>query len=406
MNEKILQINSRLSSVIATIMILCSTIYMCHVVSQPERPNSFDGIGKFFIVIVTIIVYLINLPLIVSAKYTLNYLNGKNSYKICVIFDIIGILLTSLFIFIFVYLDTLDIFVDHYNGDVNTVAKITCSIIVFLLFMFPLIVNIIGIYKEKKGSSHKKIFRNASFLVIGVIGIITINNLLESYMVVNKKIELTEDNTYTYSNFKTELEDRKLIYELPKNKSEVSNGYGITALDSTSKYTHEFSCNLKSERDSTTHSTNSNRKFPLFIYDSYISLIKKHEKTADYYAIGPEDWYITWRIYYINGKIYAAIGDESMYGGSWETSLSKTKYAIVVSEEKDITIYNTKNNCFVKGGGIIDTSSGIQRSGIPTTVDRYNDNCMKIKTVETINAKSLDEIAKELAPQYWKEYNK
>lgn len=59
----------------------------------------------------------------------------------------------------------------------------------------------------------------------------------------------------------------------------------------------------------------------------------------------------------------------------------------------------------MKGGGILDTRSGSQRSGLPTTTDIYNEKCMKIKVVDRVNAETLDEIAKELSPQYWKVYN-
>lgn len=58
----------------------------------------------------------------------------------------------------------------------------------------------------------------------------------------------------------------------------------------------------------------------------------------------------------------------------------------------------------MKGGGILGTRSGTQRSGFPTTTDIYNKNCMKIKVIDKVNDKTLDKIAKELSPQYWNVY--
>ena len=405
MNKKILKINSWILIIIGVVLMLFSTIYMAYSISIQSTPDSWDDLGKFIVVIGTVIVYLLSSPLVISGIGTLHYLKGKNTYKLCIIFNVIGIILYSLFIFLFIYFDILNIFNDYYNGNVYTGLKIIFSMITLFLFVCPLIVNMIGLYKEKNDLKYKVIWYRYRFVVIGIIVIILIiifYNLFKFNIINTNKIEVTEDNIYYYSDFKSELESRNLIYELPKNKSELTSQHEITALDSSSKYGYAFSSG--SYTDSYRLSVNTDRKFPMFVYDSYTSLIKTSNKTADYYYIGPEDWYINWYIYYINGKIYAAIGEESEYGSGWETSLSTTKYGIVVSEEKDITIYNSKNNYFVKGGGILDTRSGTQRSGFPTTIDIYNENCMKIKVVDKVNAETLDKIAKELSPQYWKVY--
>ena len=405
MNKKILKINSWILIIIGVVLMLFSTIYMAYSISIPSTPNSWDDLGKFIIVTVTKIVFLLSSPLVISGMATLHYLKGKNTYELCMIFNVIGIILHSLFIFLFIYLDILNIFNDHYNGNVYTELKIIVSAIIFFLFVCPLIITMIGLYKEKNDLKYKVIWHRYRFVVIGIVVIILIvicYNLFKFNSINTNKIEVTEDNIYSYSDFKSELESRNLIYELPKNKSELTSQHEITALDSSSKYGYAFSSG--SYTDSYRLSVNTDRKFPMFVYDSYTSLIKKNNKTADYYYIGPEDWYINWYIYYINGKIYAAIGEESEYGSVWETSLSTTKYGVVASEEKDITIYNSKNNYFVKGGGILDTRSGTQRSGFPTTTDIYNENCMKIKVVDKVNAETLDKISKELSPQYWKVY--
>lgn len=402
MAKKILKTNSYISIIVASMLMLLFTIYAIYLILMPSEPNSWDDLGKFFVVIGTFIVCLLTLPLLFSGIGTLNYLKGKNAYKSCTIFDTIGIILYGLFIFSFVYIDILGIFNDYYNGNVYTRSKIIFSIITFLLLVCPLIINIIGLYKDKNNLTYKEICHRWRFAIIGiaiVILIIILYNLFKLNVTNTNinKINVTENNTYSYSDFKSQLESRNLIYELPENKVELTGQHEISALDSSSKYGYTFSNG--SYTDSYRLSVNTDRKFPMFVYDSYASLIKKSDKTADYYYIGPEDWYITWYIYYINGKIYAAIGDESEYENKQKTSLSTTKYGVVVSEEDDITIYNSNCNYFVKGGGILDTRSGEQRSGLPTTTDIYDENCMKIKVVNKIDAKTLDEIAKDLSSQ-------
>lgn len=407
MNKRILKINAWLLMIIGIVLMLLFVFSTVYSISIPSDPNSWEDLGKFIMIIATVIVCLINLPSVISGIGTLNYLRGKNTYKLCMVFDVIGIILYSLFGFLFIYTDIFGIFNDFYNGNANTRLMIIFSTIIFVLFICPLIINILELYKVEKKINYKELLRRYRFVVIGIVSIILIIGLYKLFtlrIINDNKIGVTKDTLYSYSDFKTELETRDLIYKLPENKSELTSPKTITALDSSSKYGYSFSSGTYT--DSSMLSINTNRKFPMFVYESYTSLIKKSDKTAYYYYIGPEDWYINWYIYYINGKIYAAIGDESEYGKGWSTSLSTTKYGIVVSEEKDMVIYNSKNNYFVKGGGILDTSSGMQGSVFPTTTDIYNTKCMKIKVVDEVNAETLDKIAKELSPQYWKVYKK
>ncbi len=401
MNKKILKINSWISIIFYFLLILLSTCAMILAIITPSRPDSWDILATFIFVIGTIIVYVINLPLLISAISTLCYLKGKNTYIISMIFNVLGIILYGLIMFLFIYLDILNIFADSYNGHVDVGLKIKFSIIIFFLFVCPLLINMIGLNKEKNNLTYKALCHRYRFIIIGIIVIIFIiicYNLFKNNIINTNKIEITEDNTYSYFDFKSQLESRKFI---PLKKT-VVGFQNISALDSKSKYGYYFSNGPYT--DFFNLSVNTDRKFPMFVYESYTSLIKKSDKTANYYSIGPEDWYITWYIYYVDGKIYAAIDKESEYGKNTEVSLSKTKYGIIVSEEKDITIYNSKNNYYVKGGGILDTRSGTQRNEFPTTTDIYNGKCMKIRVVDKVDAKTLDEIAKELSPQYWKIY--
>ena len=405
MSKKILKLNSWILTIIGVVVLVLSTVYMFYTISIPSEPNSWDDLGKYFIVLSTIIIYILSSSLVISGIGTLHYLKGKNNYKLCIRSNIIGIILYGIFIFLFIYSDVLNIFSDYYNGNVNVSLKIILTTIISLIFVCPLIVNAIILYKEKNDLSYKNLLNRHRIIIIGIIAFILIfvcYNIFKLSIVNTNKIEVTENNIYSYSDFESQLKNRNLKYKLPAGKSELTGSKEISALDSSSKYGYHFSGG--SYTDSYILSIDTDRKFPMFVYDSYTSLIKKSDKTASYYYIGPEDWYINWYIYYINGKIYAAIGDESEYGRGWETSLSTTKYGVVVSEEDEITIYNSQKNYYVKGGGIIDTSSGMQRSEFPTTSDVYNIKCMKVRVVDKVNAETLDKIARELSPQYWKVY--
>ena len=149
MNKKILKINSWILTTIGIIIMLLATICMLFSITTPSNPNSWDDLGKFFIVIVAVIAYNLCLPLVISGIGTLNYLKGKNTYKLCIAFDIIGAILYVLFIVLFICLDILNIFNDYYNGNVNIKLKIIYSLTTFFLFICPLIINIIGLYKDK-----------------------------------------------------------------------------------------------------------------------------------------------------------------------------------------------------------------------------------------------------------------
>lgn len=403
MNKKILKINSVFMITIALIPSLLFTFFMFYRISIPSSPNSWDDLSKLFIKLIAVAVYILNSTLIVSGICTLKYLKEKKTYKLSKISSIIGIILFCLLIIYFIFLDSLQIFSDYTTGEVNYNLKFVLTFIIFLLFIVPMIINIFELYRSKNNIEFANLQHYHKFIVIPIIIVALCIALYKSIVNINK-IKVTEENKYTYSDFKAQLKNRNLISDVSEVLHSTTGNQEILALDNTSKYGYEFSSGTYT--DSYRLSVNTTRKFPMFVYDSYKSLIKRSNKTQDYYDIGPTDWYICWYIYYINGKIYAAIGEESQYGSSWETSLSKTKYGVVISEEKNITVYNRKHNYFVKGGGILDTASGSQRTSFPSTTDIYNPKCMKIRTVGKINAETLDNIAKELSPQYWKVYKK
>ena len=66
MNKKILKINSWILIIIGVVLMLFSTIYMAYSISIPSTPNSWDDLGKFIIVIGTVIVYLLSLSFLLN----------------------------------------------------------------------------------------------------------------------------------------------------------------------------------------------------------------------------------------------------------------------------------------------------------------------------------------------------
>ena len=96
--------------------------------------------------------------------------------------------------------------------------------------------------------------------------LIILYNLFKFNIINTNKINVTEDNIYSYSDFKFQLENRNLIYELPKNRSELTSQHEITALDSSNKHGYSFSSG--SYTDSNMLSVNTDRKFPMFVYES------------------------------------------------------------------------------------------------------------------------------------------
>ena len=135
MSKKILKLNSWILTIIGVVALVISTIYMFYTISIPSEPNSWDDLGKFVIVIGTIMVYILSSPLVISGIGILHYLKGKNNYKLCIISNIIGIILYGTFIFLFIYSDVLNIFSDYYNGNVNVSLKIILTTIISLMHL-------------------------------------------------------------------------------------------------------------------------------------------------------------------------------------------------------------------------------------------------------------------------------
>ena len=395
MNKTLLKINAWILTIIGGISVVIATIILFLSLIQPIEPNSWDLLGKFIMLIWTAVVYVLEAPLLISGIGTLNYLKGKNTYKLVLTSNIIGIILYGIAIFVLIYLDILGLYRDFYSGFVDNERKIIISLLVAAIFVLPQIINSIILYKNKNNLKTFKPNKTVSILIVIVftIALVLIGiNQYKNIVIKDKKIEITESNTYTYSDFINELIQRD-IYD--PNKSYSINGpRDIHGLDSTNKYGYRFSPNPYP--GSYELGYNSTRKFPFFIYDEYTTLIQK-SRLKTYFKIDMEDWYITWDVYYVNGEIYAVADDESTLDSRGSTSLPIDKRSIVVSESDEITIFNAKNNYYVKGGCITDTRSGEARSAYPTTSDIKNNKCINVRKVKRVDSKTLDSIAKEIS---------
>lgn len=399
MNKKLLKVNSWILKIVGSTLIIISTIFLISTLSVPSEPNSWDDLGKFVAGVATVIAYIIGIPFIIAGIKSSKSQKEKKKEKIekrkktSKIFSIISIILSMLFIFTFILKDVLDYYEDYSTGHVNVGLKVIHILLIFVIFVLPQLINLIGlsekkitlksIWNDKKG----KCILISTFIIISIFGL---NLIVKQIIISTNKMQITEDKLYSYWDFRKELESRNLYGQKGAPRNEIS------AMDSSSKYAQRFS-EINNPANAMIF-VGEDRKFPFFIYDNYATLIEKRDKNTPHDQIDYDDVYVEWIIYYVDGKIYAALDQESEYGNT----LARTEYGVIVSEEEDITIYNTKNNYLVKGGCITDTTSGMQRSGFPTTKDMYNKDCIRIKKVERIDSKTLDSIAKVIVPEYYK----
>ena len=405
-NRTIIIILSILIILLGAFLVIFPSRLMIPVLLKPSDPNSWDDLGKIIMLPGLLGALVSGSLFFTSGIFSILFLKNTNKtsrYHFPIIVDIIAIII-SIAITIFLELDPFDLYKSYVNGLIDYFRKQHHQIVIFITITPPFLIHLLALYKEKNNYTLWALIKKLKYYIIVVALIVTIiianifiNKAQQSSI---KTIEITNNNTYYYSDFMKELKNRNLINETDDDKTQLASFQTISAYDSTTPYGFKFSSG--SYHDGYYLSTDSKRKFPCFVYESYTSLIKKHPSTAKYYSIGPEDWFINWNIYFINGKIYAAFDEESEYGSMWSTSPKGTKFATVISEEDTMTIYNAQFNYYVEGGGILDTASGDQRISLPTVSDTYNDKCMKIRKVNNINSETLDKIAKELSPRLWK----
>ena len=383
-------------------IILTVIITILGITSLNNTTNSgIDGIGQALGTVIIIRLFMIttviSLPILIASICGLRYYSGKSKGKLtaCWIWGIISFIGSS-FVFYLVYSIFYDSF-DSYTLNENKISEIIFYSIVFSILFLPNILFILGCYKEQFKT---KIFSKSNvkrfFILIGIIFIgLVIFNIFKYGNNKSEKIMISDTSLHTLKEFEDELKSRGFIYDVPKGYSELAGSTDILSEDN--KYEYQYDLDFKK---------NANDKYPLYIYEGYASLIQKSPQTAEYYTKGPEDWWISWNIYYVNGQIYAVIGDESELGSGWSTDLFRTRYGRIVSEKDKITTYNRKGNYFSYGGGIENNIKGYVRYLSSKMVDTFNNNCAEIIKVDRVDAETLDRISKELSPKYWIEYKK
>ena len=385
MNKRVLRINSYILNIISLLLVFFTTGYLISIFITPSS-SSWKFIGMMVMIFVALGIYAGVLPMLISGTGTLKYLKGKNNYKFCRNTNIIGIIMYCLAIYFMIWKNIFNFFDNSY---VDFDIKILFSSIVFFICICPLLVNMIGLYTEKNKLTYKDVFHRFKFIIIGIIVVILVNigyMIFRGIIVNGNKIAVTEDNVFSISDFKYQLESRNLLYnESPEDHIYISHNNLFAVDSSPHSIVSEQIYNLYPGRYGNI-SINSNKKYPMFMYDSHISFIKridKNNKSNNYWA-GIEDAH--------NGEIFAAVYDTNIVN-------KYDKYRVVVSEKEDITIYNTQENCYIKGGGILETGDNSVLANLPITTDVYDNRCLKIKVVDRVDGNTLDKVAHELASQ-------
>ena len=373
------------------------------------RPNTWDGLGQFFAIYSGIFLVLCAFPMLLTAICGRRYKKGKSKGKLtaCWVWAIISFIMYSLlviYILINIPVDTETSFT--LDGGRPIFYINTPAIITALITVLPIVLFMVGCYLEQRSIAG---YKNLTiFVVVALILLVALPVIIPgiSYLssIVGQdkfiKIEAEKGNPITLNEFNDELWSRGFLYDLPEGIKDLVVMDEILVEDPNYDYSRDFavSSGLKNRSN---FGERGNQKFPVYVYDSYATLIQKSPKTASYYNKGPEDWTISWFIYNINGQTFAAIGGESglndeSYGGK---DLFETEQGIIVAEKDKITTYNRGGNYYAYGGCIEKTWSTAQRTHIPKMSDQYSSDCARIKVVDRVDASTLDALARKIAEE-------
>ena len=284
MNKRVLRINSYILNIISLLLVFFTTGYLISIFITPSS-SSWKFIGMMVMIFVALGIYAGVLPMLISGTGTLKYLKGKNNYKFCRNTNIIGIIMYCLAIYFMIWKNIFNFFDNSY---VDFDIKILFSSIVFFICICPLLVNMIGLYTEKNKLTYKDVFHRFKFIIIGIIVVILVNigyMIFRGIIVNRNKIAVTEDNVFSISDFKYQLESRNLLYnESPEDHIYISHNNLFAVDSSPHSIVSEQIYNLYPGRYGNI-SINSNKKYPMFMYDSHISFIKRIDKNdkSNYY---------------------------------------------------------------------------------------------------------------------------
>lgn len=375
--------------------ILLFIIGLCFLSQFDDGATGWEGLGYGLVGAFIIIVIFAALPLLLASIFALRYCKGKGKLLPSWCFAIISLVIEIIASWL-ICRELIGSFETQTTYGYNYFGYIIFSFIITAIFCAPSIVFLIACFKAQFAD---KINMKRLLKVIVTVAILTVILLISIFTYIDikenegvEKIPAKEENLPTLADFEKELKSRGLIQE----GRVFFSPDRFSAEDS--KYEYDYRLNLEDD---------ANERYPLFRYESYVSLIQKGDKTEPYYKIGPGDWCIEWDIYYVNGQIYAVNRNEDRLNKSWSVDLFGTKYGRIISEEDKITTYNRFGNYFVYGGGIEKGRKGQSTRYLSTLmVNKPNEQCVPVVKVENLNAETLDTIAKEMSPQYWLEYGK
>lgn len=431
--NKLLRFSIVLLFTISIIALCLGAFMLIRGFTMPVRPNTWDGLGKAIATLVGEFLVSGVLPMFITGICGLRYKKGKSKGKLTASW----IWATISFA---VYMLLIILIFKNYTVGTETSFTLdsnqppfyinTPIIITALVTISPISLFMVGCYLEQQSQMNKVNQENIKYsqnavkgknsetiinhkkLTIAAVAILVLTISLPiaipaiAYLSsiagqdTFTKIEVDEGHLLTLNEFNNELWSRGFLYDLPGNTKDLVTADKILVEDPNYDYSRDFSVSTGLKNRSNFGQW-GDQKFPVYVYDSYVTLIQKSPQTASYYNKGPEDWTISWFIYNINGQTFAAIGGESglndvSYGGE---DLFETDQRMIVAEEGKITTYNRGGNYFAYGGCIEKTWSTAQRTSIPKMSDQYNSNCAKIKVVDRVDAKTLDALAKKIAEE-------
>ena len=338
--------------------------------------NSWGGLGGFFALATIALLFGITLPPFLSVLYGYKYMSGMGDKYLS---SCKNSAMASIFINAIIILKIVDSLSSDFSysnsGESVRAIFITLSL---LITEGPLIALIAGCKFEKGDKNAKLSFAIPATILLVVIAAVTVPTFFSGIGV--KKIHIDKSQLRTTSDFRQALLERGFHDDYDENTLHYSRGY-IEAVEAGYPYTR----------------TDEEGHFNFYIFSGYKSLIEKSPKTADYYTIGPDDWWVEWNIYESNGQIFAAISYESKINSVRTKDLFDKQSIQIVAEKKEITTYNWEGDYYVNNGCLVSTTASTNMMSFPKMYDSgLGHKCANVYVVDRVDAKTLDNLAKQI----------
>lgn len=375
------------SLIIATVeVVLAGACFVLGFVSasgvllSPNVPNSWDKLGDFFALVIIALLFGIAMPPFLSVLFGYKYMSGKGDKYLS---SCKGSATASIFISAAIILLIANSSTTYGSLPFGNDAESARAIFITLSLLItegPFIALIAGCKFEKGDKNAKSSFIIPATILLIAVAIVTVPTFFSGIGV--KKIHINKSQLRTTSDFRQALLERGLHDDYDEDKLQYPSGR-VKAAEAGYPYLRE----------------DEEGRFNFYIYDSYNSLIEKSPKTADYYAIGPDDWWVEWIIYESNGQIFAAISYESKLNSVRTESLFDKQSIQIVAEKKEITTYNQNGDYYVNNGCFVSTTSPSNSNmmSFPRMYDSgLGHKCANVYVVDRVDAKTLDELAKQI----------